>query len=91
MLFFSLQLRTSCANTRSMRLGGPIPPDYTENDIAILRILGDSQMYKGVRKLNHDTPVEVKVGGGITPDDAFAVNGRPVAESLSMVLVLNSG
>ena len=68
-----------------------MPPDYTENDTAILRILGDSPVYKGVRELNHDTPVEVKVGGGITPDDAFAVNGRPVAESSSMVQVLNSG
>ena len=74
-----------------MRLGGPMPPDYTDNDIAILRILGELLVYKGVRELDHDTPVEVKVGGGITPDDAFAVNGKPVAESSSMVQVLNSG
>ena len=66
-----------------------MPPDYTENDIAILWILGELPVYKGVREVNHDTPVEV--GGGITPDDAFAVNRRPVAQTSSMVQVLNSG
>ena len=38
--------------------GGKAPADFTENDINILRIIGESLVYAGVKDFTFDTRVE---------------------------------
>lgn len=72
--------------------GGKAPPDFTENDTNILRIIGESPVYIGVRDGTFDTGVERTVMNCTTGNSVKGSLKTSLLPATSeMVEALNTG
>ena len=75
-----------------MTSGGKAPPNFTENDTNILRIIGESLVYIGVRDGTFDTGVERTVmncATGNSVQDSLKTSLLPATSET--VQALNTG
>ena len=70
--------------------GGPCPAEYTDNDLFILQILGETPVFKGIKDNPYDTPIKVTATKGVNDADARAYGTMLRSETSSLVMALNS-
>ena len=66
-------------------------PYFNEQDIAILRILGETPSFKGIRPARFDMPIVVTKSSSVSTKDAARCNAKVVGSTSSIEDAINSG